>query len=150
MEATYEISDRYTEAADANDLLYSPQSQEVSYQQTTRYCISYSGDAAKLEAFVQSTLLDSVSQTIHSQSDTPAISGAQFVLDYGMKAGALDLEKEAIMSYYRGLDDPGFQLDSLRIRRRVYLFADAQVDSKPFERDICNAAIHNWEVIPGQ
>ncbi|MEM1444297.1 MAG: hypothetical protein AAGF67_18260, partial [Verrucomicrobiota bacterium] len=115
---------------------------------TRRYEVEFEGEKEKLEAFIRKTLLDEISQEL-SEGEAPALSEFAFVLEYGMKPGALDLEKEAILSYYKGIEDPGFELKDLKIRQRLYLFGDSETDSERFIRDICNGAIHHWDVIPG-
>ena len=45
------------------------------------------------------------------------------------------------------LDAPGFSLNSLTIRQRIYVFGEGAADPKRFIRDICNPAIQNWTVI---
>jgi hypothetical protein len=97
-----------------------------------------------LEAFVRQVLLDPISQEIRDAT-TPAFEKAAFVLDYGMKGGALDLEKETILGYFRSLQNPGFTITRLTLRKRIYVFGDNAPDA-PFVRDICNPAIHTWEV----
>jgi hypothetical protein len=146
MRETFEISDRYIEAGDANGLLYEPLDGGATYRSTRRYEVEFEGDSSMLESFIRETLLDEVSQELHEGTD-PALEGFSFVLEYGMKPGALDLEKEAILSYYEGIEDPGFELKDLAIRQRIYLFGGESGDSDRFVRDICNAAIHNWNVI---
>jgi len=148
MRETFEISDRFLEAGDADGLLYEPLTGEVTFRATRRYEIEYGGKKKKLEAFVRETLLDAISQELHEGED-PALEGFSFALDYGMKPGALDLEKEAILAYYRGIENPGFELKELSIRQRLYLFGARSDDSDRFVRDICNAAIHHWNVLPG-
>lgn len=148
MRETFEISDRYIEAGNANGLLYEPLSGEVTFRRTRRYEIEFEGKKKKLEKFVRRTLLDEVSQELH-EGESPALKDFTFALDYGMKPGALDLEKEAILSYYRGIEKPGFELKELTIRQRIYLFGAKSGDSDRFVRDICNAAIHHWNVLPG-
>lgn len=146
MKAFFEISDRFIEAGDASGLLYAPLAQALTYRGTRRYEFEFEGDEAALESFVRHTLLDEVSQELH-QGEDPALDGFQFLLDYGMKPGALDLEKEAVASYYRGIPEPGFELTGLTIRQRIYVFGEAKADPGRFIRDICNGAIHNWHVI---
>lgn len=146
MKLLFEIIDRYIEPGDASGLLYAPLSEPLTYRRTRRYEFDIEGDAAKVEDFVRHTLLDDVSQTLHT-GDEPALEGFRFVLDYGMKPGALDLEKEAVVSFYRGLGEPGFSLKSLTIRQRVYVYGDGAAEPKRFIRDICNPAIQNWRVI---
>lgn len=142
----FEIIDRHIEPGDASGLLYAPLREPLSYRRTRRYEFEVEGEAAKVEAFVRHTLLDEVSQDLHT-GDDPALDGFRFVLDYGMKPAALDLEKETVVSFYRGLDDPGFDLKALTIRQRIYVYGDGAVDPKRFIRDICNPAIQNWNVI---
>jgi hypothetical protein len=62
-----------------------------------------------------------------------------------MKGGALDLEKETILNYFRSLQNPGFTLTKLILRKRVYVFGN-EANEAPFVRDICNPAVHTWEV----
>lgn len=146
MRELFEISDRYIEPGDANGLLYEPLDGGVTFRRTRRYEVEFDGDKAAMEAFVKKTLFDPISQEFH-EGEAPALEGYAFVLEYGMKPGALDLEKEAILTYYRGIEDPGFVCKNLTIRQRIYLFGARSEDSDRFIRDICNAAIHNWSVI---
>lgn len=148
MREIYEISDRFIEAGDANGLLYEPLAGGLTYRRTRRYELEYEGDKASMEAFVKKTLLDDISQDLYAGEDA-ALDGYSFALEYGMKPGALDLEKEAILSYFRGVPSPGFELKDLRIRQRIYLFGGKGDESARFVRDICNAAIHQWNVLPG-
>jgi hypothetical protein len=63
-----------------------------------------------------------------------------------MKGAALDLEKEAILNYYRTLKEPGFKLNKISLKTRIYVFGDG-ADPAVFVRDIVNPAIQNSEVI---
>ena len=155
MREVYEISDRYIESGDANALLYEPVAVGLTFRRTRRYEFdlaedgSAADDALALSKFVKSTLLDDVSQELHYGND-PALPGSTFALDYGMKPGALDLEKETIIAYYKGIEEPGFTLNNLEIRQRIYVFGedDSETDlADRFIRDICNSAIHNWKTI---
>lgn len=148
MREIYEISDRFIEAGDANGLLYEPLAGGLTYRRTRRYELEYEGDQAAMEAFVRKTLLDEISQELHTGEDA-ALKDYGFALEYGMKPGALDLEKEAILSYYGGIPTPGFELKDLHIRQRIYLFGGKGDESGRFVRDLCNAAIHQWNVLPG-
>ena len=145
MRETYEISDRFIEAGDANHLLYEPLSSGLTFRRTRRYELEFEGERAAMDAFVRKTLFDGISQDLH-EGDAPGLSGFTFFLDYGMKPGALDLEKETILRYYAGITEPGFELKNLRIRQRIYLFGGKGDESDRFVRDICNAAIHQWNV----
>ena len=145
MRETYEISDRFIEAGDANELLYEPLSSGLTFRRTRRYELEFEGEGSALEAFVRKTLFDEISHGMH-QGETPALTGFTFFLEYGMKPGALDLEKEAILRYYAGIKEPGFPLKDLKIRQRIYLFGGKADESGRFVRDICNAAVHHWNV----
>jgi len=146
MRKIFEISDRFIEAGDANGLLYEPLDSGLTFRRTRRYEVEFNGDKAAAEAFVEKTLFDEISQELHEGED-PALSDYSFIVEYGMKPGALDLEKEAILTYYRGIEEPGFELKDLAIRQRLYVFGGSGEDSDRFVRDICNGAVHNWNVI---
>lgn len=149
MRKTFEISDRFIEAGDANELLYEPLGGDLTFRRTRRYEIDFEGEENNLVSFVEKTLRDPISQDLKKGEDS-AFTAFAFVLEYGMKSGALDLEKEAILSYYRGIENPGFELKELNIRQRIYLFGNSGDESDRFIRDICNYAIHNWSVILGE
>ncbi len=149
MRKTFEISDRFIEAGDANELLYEPLGGDLTFRRTRRYEIDFEGEENNLVSFVEKTLRDPISQDLKKGEDS-AFTAFAFVLEYGMKPGALDLEKEAILSYYRGIENLGFELKELNIRQRIYLFGNSGDESDRFIRDICNYAIHNWSVILGE
>ncbi len=147
MREFFEISDRYIEPAPANSLLYEPVADGLTFRHTRRYEFDFDGSEIALTGFVRDTLYDDVSQAFH-KGDDAALSGFVFALDYGMKPGALDLEKETVLEYYRGISDPEFSIEKLEIRQRIYVFGETERDlSKRFIRDICNGAVHNWKVI---
>ena len=70
----------------------------------------------------------------------------KFYIDYGMKPGALDLEREAIISSQKSSNASEFKLLNLELSQRIYIFSDPEVASEPFVRDVCNPAIHVWSV----
>ena len=147
MTAYYEIVDRFLEPGCCNRILYAPVADGMTFRETRRYSFKIEGGGEALDAFVRATLLDPVSQDLHG-GEKPALDGYAFLLDYGMKPGALDHEKEAILAYYRNLENPAFELTDLKIEHRLYLFAEDEpsADSSVFIRDICNPAIHIWTV----
>lgn len=138
-----EVTGKYDHAGDANKLVYTPLAEPGTYHATRRYRLEFDGDEAAAKRFVEQTLVEEVSQRVHYGPE-PALQGWTFILDYGYKPGALDLEKEALLSYYRGLKDPGFMLRNLTITQRVYLFAQpgGYLSPEPFVRDMVNPAIH--------
>ncbi len=145
---SFEITGLFDQESDCHKLLYAPVSHPWTYRESVVYQATYEGDEAALEAFVRRVLLDPISQELRDGADN-AFPQAAFVLEYGMKGGALDLEKETILAYYRALMEPGFTLVKLVLRRRVYVFGPG-ADSAPFVQDVCNPAIHTWEVRPLQ
>jgi hypothetical protein len=144
MTQTYEITGKFDSETDCNKLLYAPLAQALTYRETQCYVIDYEGDATALKAFVAKTLQDPISQDLH-EGGHALFPKAKFVLEYGMKGGALDLEKEMIVQYYRTLENPTFTLNKLTLRKRVYVFG-SQADPAPFVRDVVNPAIHTSRV----
>lgn len=141
----YEITNSFDTEGDAQSLLYAPPPEPLRFRKTMRYIFEFEGDAAALETFVREVLVDRISQQAH-RDQGPLWDGTAFILDYGMKGGALDLEKEAIMNYYRTLSEPGFELKKLALKTRIYVFGE-RADPAVFERDIVNPAIQNAEVL---
>ena len=119
----YEITGKFEEPADCSGLLYAPLNEALTYRRSRSYEFDFEGPVDRLTEFVRRCLLDEISQELSTGPEP--WSGYAFVLDYGMKPGALDLEKEAVLSYYRSLDDPGFKLENLAIRHRIYVFGEA-------------------------
>ncbi len=142
---TYEIAGKFDTEGDAQSLLYEPPATPLRYRKTMRYIFDYEGDAKALDSFVHEVLVDGISQTAHQEAK-PLWDGTAFILDYGMKGGALDLEKEQILSYYRTLRDPAFTLKKLVLKTRLYVFGEG-ADVEVFVKDIVNPAIQNSEVV---
>jgi hypothetical protein len=145
MTKTYEITGKFESEGNAQSLLYAPPAHPLTFRRTTRYLFEYDGNEAALDAFVQKVLVDGISQEFHSDG-LPLWDNSAFILDYGMKGGALDLEKETILNYYRKLAEPGFELKRLTLKTRIYVFGEG-ADSSVFVRDIVNPAIHTWEIV---
>lgn len=145
MITTYEITSKFEAEGDAQSLLYAPPATPVRFRKTMRYAFDYEGDSAALDAFVHEVLVDRISQEAH-QDAAPLFNGTTFILDYGMKGAALDLEKEAILNYYRSLSNPSFKINKLTLRTRLYVFGEG-ADPEIFVRDIVNPAIQNSEFI---
>lgn len=141
----FEIIGKLDSESDCQKLLYAPPKTPLKYRETQCYRIDFDGNAGALEDFVRHVLLDPISQELRNDGK-PAFPHCAFALEYGMKGGALDLEKEAILSYYRSLKNPGFNLKKLILRKRIYIFGDG-ADPEPFVHDVCNPAIHTWEVL---
>jgi hypothetical protein len=142
---TYEIAGRFETEGNAQSLLYAPPPRPLTFRRTMRYLFDYEGSEAALDAFVSKALVDGISQEEHHDG-APLWPQASFILDYGMKGGALDLEKEMILSYYRTLKGPGFVLKKLTLKTRIYVFGGG-AEPATFVRDIVNPAIHTHEVL---
>jgi hypothetical protein len=145
-----EVIGRFDHAGDANRLLYTPLPRPLTVRETRRYSVDYEGDGGALTAFLKKVLADEVSHSLVT-GESPALNGWSFILDYGMKGGALDLEKETILAHHHGDADAGFSIQALRIHRRLYVFdasggADTPQFAGRFVRDIVNPAIHTWNV----
>ena len=145
MQATFEIVGKFETQSDCHKLLYAPLSLPLKYREHVCYKIEFTGDAGALKQFVEKVLLDPISQELH-EGGAPVWKEAEFVLDYGMKGGALDLEKETILGYFHTLKNPSFHIDKLTLRKRIYVFGEG-ADPAPFVRDVVNPAIHTHEVL---
>jgi hypothetical protein len=144
-----EVLGCYDHAADANKLLYAPLPGGLTFRESRRYTVEAAGDAGACEAFLKRVLSESTSHELHV-GEPPVLGGYSFFLDYGMKPGALDLEKEMILTYFKSLENPPFQLNKLKIERRVYLFGAPASEipglSDRFVKDIVNPAVHHFSV----
>jgi phosphoribosylformylglycinamidine (FGAM) synthase PurS component len=145
-----EVIGRFEHAGDANRLLYTPLAKALTVRGTRRYVVDFTGDEEALKRFLAKVLADPVSHELRT-GEAPAIGGYSFFLDYGMKAGALDHEKETILRLHRTTPADGFEIQNLRINHRLYLFDDAassdtQALADRFVKDIVNPAIHTWQV----
>lgn len=142
-----EVIRRGQHASDADALLYTPMKAGLTMKHSRTYRFEFDGDEVALRAFARAVLVDEVSQEISDGTD-PVVKDALFHLDYSMKPGALDLEKEAIMNYYRGRSGDTFVLKSLHISQRVYIFGqgDAAAISARFVKDIVNPAVHKHQL----
>jgi hypothetical protein len=109
------------------------------------YKIEFEGDEEALKSFVGKVLIDPISQESRS-GGKPVFEKASFVLEYGMKGAALDLEKEMILNYYRTLEQPAFTIIKLTLRKRIYVYGSS-ADPAQFVRDVVNPAIHTHEVL---
>ena len=149
MRLEVEVIGKFEDAGDCAKLLYVAPEGVHTYRQTRRYEIEFEGSEDAARQFIADVLVDPVSHEAHFGSD-PAIDGFAFHLDYGMKPGALDHEKETILAYHAELDDPGFQFRGLTVTTRLYIFDNdvTGVTADPFVRDIVNPAIHTWKVGP--
>lgn len=144
-----EVVSRFEEPEDCGALLYAPLKTDLTYRKTRRYRLVYDGSETKLESFLEDALLDPVSQDL-ALGGKPALDGALFYLDYGVKKGVLDLEKEAILRYYRELGTTDFDILELELSTRIYVFGEAGAGgaavSDRFVNDIVNPAIHRSNV----
>ncbi len=145
MTTIYEITNKFDTEGDAQSLLYEPPATPLRYRKTMRYIFDYEGEPRALDAFVHEVLVDRISQMAH-QDAKPLWEGTTFILDYGMKGAALDLEKEQILSYYLTLKEPAFTLRKLSLKTRIYVFGEG-ADPEVFVRDMVNPAIQNSEVV---
>lgn len=147
MTLNLEVLSRFQDAADANHLLYTPIPDALKSNHSRVYTVECEGDIEAARAYMLRVLVDSISQAV-VEDGTPALQGALFTIDYGMKPGSLDLEKEAILTNYRGQKNLPFTITSLKITQRIYIFGEGDRDklAARFTKDICNPAIHYWTV----
>ena len=147
MTLTLEVFSRFQSATDANKLLYTPIADQLTYNHTRLYTVECEGDTDAARDYLHRVLVDEISQQVQDDG-TPALSGELFCISYGIKKGALDLEKEAILANYRGRKGLPFTITALTITQKVYVFGQGDKDALAarFCRDVCNPAIHTWSV----
>lgn len=139
-----EVVGNYDTKGDANKLVYAPLDTPGEFRRTRVYTLEYEGEEADAQAFVERVLLDAYAEEVRFGGE-PAIDGYSFHLDYRMRPGALDLEKEAILTSHRGARNKSIEIKSLTLTQRIYLFSDAGLTPDRFIRDVCNSAIHVWD-----
>jgi hypothetical protein len=140
----FEVTGKFESESSAQKLVYAPLPAPLTYRETQCYKVEFDGDEVALETFVRKVLLDPISQSLRVGGEP--LWKAKFILEYGMKAAALDLEKETILEYFRGLAEPGFSIQKLTLRRRVYVFGEG-AEPAVFVRDVVNPAIHASELL---
>ncbi len=145
MTTIFEITGKFDTQSDCHKLLYNLLTKPLKYRETQCYTVEFEGDSAALHAFVQKVLVDPISQDLHEGGQL-LFADAAFVLEYGMKGAALDLEKEMILNYYRTLTTPGFTITKLTLRKRIYVFGEG-AEPGQFVRDVVNPAIHTHQVL---
>ena len=96
-------------------------------------------------------LVKNAREAIDPRLTSHEMEQGHIVVSYGMKGGALDLEKETILAHHKGDAGAGFTIQSLRIQRRLYVFDPAPTGdtaelSARFVRDIVNPSIHTWQI----
>lgn len=89
----FEVISRFQAAASADALLYTPLNAGLTFRRSRVYTVEITGDGQKAREYLLSVLVDPISQECTEQN-APILEGALFTIDYGMKAGALDLEKK--------------------------------------------------------
>lgn len=143
----FEVINQFAAPESADHLLYAPLGQPATVRRSRLIRIRFSGDAAALEEFVRSVLVDPIAQELVENGQQPW-TGWRFRLERAIKAGALDNEREMILAYARGTELRGFQLLDLRLAERFYVFSDSEsLSSSPFVRDLVNGAVQNYELV---
>lgn len=144
---TFEVFSRFQSATDANKLLYTPLDAALTYNHTRLYTVECEGDVDAARDYMRRVLVDPISQKVQ-EDGTPALEGELFSISYGIKKGALDLEKEAILTNYHGRKGLPFTISALTITQKVYIFGEGDHDTLAarFTKDVCNPAIHTWSV----
>ncbi|MDD6813086.1 MAG: hypothetical protein PUD60_01650 [Akkermansia muciniphila] len=144
---TLEVFSRFQSATDANKLLYTPIADKLTYNHTRLYTVECEGDVEAARDYMRRVLVDPISQKVE-EGGAPALSGELFCISYGIKKGALDLEKEAILTNYRGRSGMSFTITGLTITQNIYVFGtgDKAALAARFCNDVCNPAIHTWSV----
>ncbi len=146
MRVVYEIAGKYEKPEPCDGLVNSQIDPGVTYRRSRLYDFTFEGDAERLDAFVRHSLFDEIGQQL--RQDAPLIEGQNLTLEVGMKPGALDLEKEAIVAVYRGLPDAGFVLSRFRLSQRFCFFGPVtETVERRLVRDLVNPAIHTHTLV---
>jgi len=146
MRVLYEIAGKFEVAAPCERLVNSPIDPGVTYRRSRLYDFTFEGDATLLDGFVRHSLFDPIGQEL--SMDVPLATGQSLVLEVGMKPGALDLEKEAILSCYRSQPDAGFTLSKFRLGQRFTFFGPVnEALERRLVRDLVNPAIHTHTIV---
>jgi hypothetical protein len=137
---SYEIVSLGPEWAAGSTLLFAPIEGSGEVLETRAYQFTYRGEEGALDDFVDEVLLDPITQGLGQ-----AVEGAQGWIDICMRAGVLDLEKEAILERARRHPADDLEILGLTLWRRVY-YRRSVVGAAPYVKDLANPAIHRWEV----
>ncbi|HUF61417.1 MAG TPA: hypothetical protein VMN36_05030 [Verrucomicrobiales bacterium] len=142
-----EVSQRLQRRRSCNALLYVPEAGAPAFHRTRRYEFGFTGSREAVKRFARQVLLDPVSQELHCGEEA-VYAGYSFILDYGMKPGVLDLEKEAVLQFHKKSRDGLCAIEALRITKRLYIFREngEEPSAASLVRDIVNPAIHTWTV----
>ena len=92
-----EVVGKFGSKEDANKLLYAPITTAATFRKSRVYQLQFDGDEDEAKAFINRCLVDQYADEVSFDQDS-YFNEYQFHIDYGMKPGALDLEKEAILS----------------------------------------------------
>ena len=146
MRVLYEIAGKFEEAAPCDGLVNSQIDPGVTYRRSRVYEFTFDGDPVGVDRFVRHCLFDEIGQEL--AQDRSLWSGETLLLDVGMKPGALDLEKEAILACLRGRPESGFRLDKFRLSHRFYFFGSvSEAVERRLVRDLVNPAIHTHSLV---
>jgi hypothetical protein len=94
---TAEVVGKFESEQDTSKLLYAPLEQAATFRKSRVYQIEYDGTQDQARSFVLKSLVDRYAEEV-SFSEESYYKNFKFYIDYGMKPGALDLEREAIIS----------------------------------------------------
>ncbi|MEM0896225.1 MAG: hypothetical protein AAGJ79_05000 [Verrucomicrobiota bacterium] len=140
-----EVLAKHEDLHDCSGLLYVPPENPSQYRATRVYDLVWEGEQSMAEAFAKDVLIDTVGDRWEFGGGS-ILEGFAFFLEYWMKPGVLDLEQRAILDYAASHPELAIHLKGLRIRHRIYVFAEGGANDAAFVRDLCNPAIHAWEV----
>lgn len=146
MRLLYEIAGKFEEAAVCDGLVNSHVDAAVTCRRSRVYDFTFAGDAAGVDQFVRHCLFDEIGQEL--AKDAPLWTGQSLVLEVGMKPGALDHEKEAILACHQGPPGSGFTLEKFRLSHRFYFFGPVtEAIERRLVRDLVNPAIQTHSLV---
>ena len=143
-----EVFSLFDSPRSVDELLYLPTDSLATYRQTRRYILQFlEEDIEKVKCFALETLIDKKIQKEKWDGESDCeYESSDFLLEYGIKEGVMDLECEAFLKFC-AKSQKSVLLEDLKISHRFYIFNAEESLRNILVEDICNPLIHQWKII---